>query len=550
MRFKAWLDLSPEYRQAVEGHTPWTPETKEPQPVLVSDVREEPSLEHLCPAIEAEGIRALAFFPLTADDRLLGKFMLYYPEPHELTRQEILIAQTIAAHVAFALDRHEVRQERREWREHLEGVFRSPIVGIAEIDTEARLRVVNDRFCDIVGRSRDELLSRLTCFDITHEDDREQMAKGIEGLATGAEHFILDERYVKPNGDIVWVSNSVSAIHDENGNLKGAIAVVSDMTRRRVGEQRVRDSEAQLMTELIAAQRLQVASSQLIREDDVNAVYETILDTAMTIMSSDFASIQMLYPERGPGGELRLLGFRGFTPEAASFWEWVRPASESTCGVALRAEQRVVVSDVTICDFLAGSEDLIYYLQTGIAAVQSTPLVSRGGKLIGMILDPLATDARAHGARPAPVRCTGTAGSRPYRAVAGPDAARRTQRGHPVDHRQHVGRVVPAGPGRSHRNDEPGRRANHRPTASPTCKAGCCTRPCIACTRTARPSTAPTVPSTRRRASCECSAHTKTSLRGRTARSTTSSATWRPCIKTATPGLCAGCARRHGREAG
>jgi hypothetical protein len=45
MRFKAWLNLSPEYRDAVEGHTPWTPETKDPQPVLVADVREEPSLE-------------------------------------------------------------------------------------------------------------------------------------------------------------------------------------------------------------------------------------------------------------------------------------------------------------------------------------------------------------------------------------------------------------------------------------------------------------------------------------------------------------------------
>lgn len=41
-------------------------------------------------------------------------------------------------------------------------------------------------------------------------------------------------------------------------------------------------------------------------------------------MHSDYASLQMLFPERGSGGELRLLSFRGFNPEAAKFWEWVR----------------------------------------------------------------------------------------------------------------------------------------------------------------------------------------------------------------------------------
>src|SRR5215472_4533260 len=40
--------------------------------------------------------------------------------------------------------------------------------------------------------------------------------------------------------------------------------------------------------------------------------YEKILDDAVALMCSDFASLQMLFPERGSGGELRLLAFRGF----------------------------------------------------------------------------------------------------------------------------------------------------------------------------------------------------------------------------------------------
>ena len=102
-------------------------------------------------------------------------------------------------------------------------------------------------------------------------------------------------------------------------------------------------------------------------------------------MRSDFASMQMLYPERGQGGELRLLAFRGFNPEAAKFWAWVRADSGCSCGEALRTGRRCVVADVESCEFMAGTEDRATYLQTGIHAVQSTPLVLRTGKLLGMI---------------------------------------------------------------------------------------------------------------------------------------------------------------------
>ncbi len=113
--------------------------------------------------------------------------------------------------------------------------------------------------------------------------------------------------------------------------------------------------------------------------------YETIVDDAVALMRSDYASLQMLYPERGVGGELRLLAFRGFNPKAAAFWEWVRADSKSTCGIALRTSQRVVAPDIAACDFMAGSEDQHVYLETGIHACQTTPLIARGGNIVGMI---------------------------------------------------------------------------------------------------------------------------------------------------------------------
>jgi GAF domain-containing protein len=159
----------------------------------------------------------------------------------------------------------------------------------------------------------------------------------------------------------------------------------ADLIERKRAEDSLREREARLAEELAATQQLQQISTQLIHQDNIQELYEKILDAAVTIMHSDYASIQMLYADRGENGELRLLGFRGFNPEAAKFWEWVRPASESTCGMTLRTGHRCIVADVEQCDFMAGSEDLAIYLQTGIHAVQTTPLISRTGKLVGTI---------------------------------------------------------------------------------------------------------------------------------------------------------------------
>ncbi|HEX5313936.1 MAG TPA: HWE histidine kinase domain-containing protein, partial [Gammaproteobacteria bacterium] len=97
---------------------------------------------------------------------------------------------------------------------------------------------------------------------------------------------------------------------------------------------------------------------------------------------ADFASIQSLDPG---SGELRLLAQRGFIPGAAEFWMRVGPDGASTCAQALRSGRRVVVGDVEAEVSVAGSPDLELYRRTGIRALQSTPLVARGGRLLGML---------------------------------------------------------------------------------------------------------------------------------------------------------------------
>ncbi|HXE80810.1 MAG TPA: ATP-binding protein [Vicinamibacterales bacterium] len=111
MRFAAWRGLSAEYRAAVEGHSPWRPETPDPAPIAVPDVARDPSLARHLPIIQREGIASMLFVPLVARGRVIGKFMCYAAEPRDFSPQEIALAVGIAQQVAFALSRSATEME-------------------------------------------------------------------------------------------------------------------------------------------------------------------------------------------------------------------------------------------------------------------------------------------------------------------------------------------------------------------------------------------------------------------------------------------------------
>jgi len=128
--------------------------------------------------------------------------------------------------------------------------------------------------------------------------------------------------------------------------------------------------------------RLQEISTLLIQEGNLAGLYDRILDAAIALMSADMGSMQTFHAEQG---ELRLMAWRGFHPESAAFWERVHLDSTCACGVALSLRRRIIVPDTETCDFMAGTRDLDASRRSNIRTVQSTPLVSRSGQLLGMI---------------------------------------------------------------------------------------------------------------------------------------------------------------------
>ena len=201
------------------------------------------------------------------------------------------------------------------------------------------------------------------------------------------QRLMLNGELLQVLGDALLRENYRTRQYEDALSKLQQTAVAKEQAHRELQEvaAALRENQEHLAKELEAATQLQAASALLIDGGNSDVLYQKIVDAAVAITRSDFASLQMFHAEPGTEGELRLLAHHGFQAEAASFWGRVRPGSKCTCGIAMHSGKRIIVEDVETCDFMAGGEDLKNYRAAGIRAIQSTPLLARSGRLLGMI---------------------------------------------------------------------------------------------------------------------------------------------------------------------
>jgi PAS domain S-box-containing protein len=365
------------------------------QPVLTADVQQDARWEAWRWLAERFDFRGCWSFPIHVSARkFVGTLAIYWRQPREATTLDVELA-SLLTETASAIVAHHAESEARKRAERAvregETRFRDTadsapgMLWVTGPDGSAVF--VSRGWCEYTGQESRESTggNGFGWLDAVHPRDREAARRTFLAANERREPFSIDYRLRRADGEFRWCIDAGRPRFDEGGAFMGYVGSVIDVHERKQAEQALLENQAQLTAELADARLLAAASAELVREENVQTVYEKLIDTAVSIMRSDFASLQMLHPERGDGGELYLLAYRGFTPQAARFWEWVRADSTSTCAVALATGQRCIEPDVAQSEFMAGTPDQATCLETGIRAVQSTPLRSRAGNLVGMI---------------------------------------------------------------------------------------------------------------------------------------------------------------------
>jgi len=228
MRFVAWRGLSEAFRRATTGHSPWALGEANPEPVCMPDVDRAELEAPLRSIVKQEGIGALAFIPLMAEGRLVGKFTVYYNTPRSFDGEAMELALTLARQLGFAIERMRAEQARlsiqaelRMLSERLEEeverrtLERDRIWNVSEdllavSNFEGYFLSINPAWTRLLGWSEDEIKS-LHVSELRHPEDAPASIAGRAQLAHGATTVRMENRFRHKDGSWRWLQWTMTA---------------------------------------------------------------------------------------------------------------------------------------------------------------------------------------------------------------------------------------------------------------------------------------------------------------------------------------------------
>jgi two-component system cell cycle sensor histidine kinase/response regulator CckA len=128
----------------------------------------------------------------------------------------------------------------RESEELFRTAFEGAAIGMLMSTPHGNIVRANAALCDLLGYSLGEL-RRIDVAELTHPDDRGRTTDALERFRHGdVSRLVSEKRYLRKDGQPVWVQIAVSAVHDTDGRLRCHVTQVVDLTARRESEERFR----------------------------------------------------------------------------------------------------------------------------------------------------------------------------------------------------------------------------------------------------------------------------------------------------------------------
>lgn len=198
-------------------------------------------------------------------------------------------------------------------------VFDQAAMGVARVAPNGHLLEVNDRFCAMLGYSRDELTST-TFHTITHPDDLASDVTLTEALLAGAiETYSLEKRYIAKGGQVVWSNLTVALVRNIANEPDYFISIIDDIGVRKQAEAEQKRYQGQLrlmINELnhrvknTLATVQSMASQTLRAESNPDIVYEKLEARLLGLSQAH----DLLTHERWHGADLRDVAERALGP--------------------------------------------------------------------------------------------------------------------------------------------------------------------------------------------------------------------------------------------
>lgn len=160
----------------------------------------------------------------------------FFDENGRLTEVQAVgrdITQRKEAEEALRRSEESLRQSERRFRNY----FEQGLIGMAVTSVDKRWLEVNDRLCEMLGYSREELV-QTDWVTLTHPEDVEPNFRLFTPLLAGEiEHFTLDKRYFRKDGSILYTTIHTRAFRTPAGEVDHIVTLIEDITTRKLAEE-------------------------------------------------------------------------------------------------------------------------------------------------------------------------------------------------------------------------------------------------------------------------------------------------------------------------
>jgi PAS domain S-box-containing protein len=225
----------------------------------------------------------------------------------------------------------------------------------------------------LVGYSPDEFLGmdEESALAMVHPDDT-AVLRAAQARSEKTGQASAEYRQRTMGGDYIWVSNRMTVVKDIDGQPLYRTSSIRDVTWQKKAEE-------SLAADFAALTRMHEISTRLMDNRGLQPILQEIMDAAVSIMGADKGTLQLL-----EGNTLRIVAAHSHQQPFLDFFASAEQ-QVSACGMAMKCTSRVVVPDIETSPLFAGTNSLIVLKEAGVRSVQSTPLVSRSGILMGVL---------------------------------------------------------------------------------------------------------------------------------------------------------------------
>lgn len=213
--------------------------------VIAEDIAVDPHWIDYKEMALAHGLRACWSTPIfDPQSRVLGSFAMYLGAPGRPTERHNRLIEMATHTAAVAIAR--VRDERERGRVQTEirnreamfrSVFENAAFGMTMVDMDQRILQANPAFARMLGHTV-ESLRGLDFATITHPEDIAESIRLYRTLAAGeTEHYRLDKRFLRKDGEIIWGRATASRVRQEGSTALFTIGMIEDITGQKRNEE-------------------------------------------------------------------------------------------------------------------------------------------------------------------------------------------------------------------------------------------------------------------------------------------------------------------------